>query len=81
MRGTLNKTRCDRKGRLYLRESLRSRYGEYFFVLALPDRIILLPVPADPVRELRRIGRLLKGISIKALKKAIREQAEREADR
>ena len=68
-------TQCDRKGRLQLRPSLRRRYGDQFWVVEAPRKVILLPVPADPLRDLREIGRLLKGKSVRELKEAIEQEA------
>ncbi len=69
---------CDAKGRLYLRGSLRSLYGERFVVLQAPDELVLIPVAADPIVELESLGSKLRGLTIDELKSAIRKQAEEE---
>jgi hypothetical protein len=72
-------SKCDRKGRLLLRPALRRRFGDEFFVVEAPRKINLLPVPRDPVKDLRELGRALKGYSIAELKETIRQQAMEEA--
>ena len=58
-----------------LRPALRRRYGDEFFVVEAPRKVILLPVPSDPVKDFRELGRALKGYSIAELKNKIRQQA------
>ncbi len=70
---------CDRKGRLYLKEALRSRYGEKFVIVEAPHELILLPVPKDPVKDLAELGRPLRKHSLVSIKRRIREQAKWEA--
>lgn len=72
-------TQCDQKGRIQLKQAVREKYGEKFVIVEAPDKILLLPVPRDPVRDLEELGRPLRGISMKALKKRIRARAEEEA--
>jgi hypothetical protein len=66
---------CDKKGRLELSQAVRSRYGEKFLVLEGRKQLILRPIPRDPLQDLREIGRLLKGKSVRELKDAIEQQA------
>ena len=68
-------TQCDKRGRLQLSQAVRSRYGEKFLVLEGDRDLILRPIPRDPLQDLREIGRLLKGKSVKELKEAIEQQA------
>ena len=68
-------TQCDKRGRLPLSQAVRSRYGEKFLVLEGHRELILRPIPRDPLQDLREIGRLLKGKSVKELKEAIEQQA------
>ena len=69
---------CDRKGRIYLEESIRARYGKKFIVVEAPGELVLLPVPDDPVKDLREWGKPLRGMSMEEIKQAIQEQAEKE---
>ena len=72
-------TRCDKKGRLYLKESVRSRYGSEFVVVETPREVVLIPVPEDPVKDLEELGKPLAKYSLKALRKRILERAREEA--
>lgn len=72
-------SKCDSKGRLFLDSSVRSRYGERFFVVELPSEILLLPVPADPIPDLEEIGEAMADKSIHEIKKMIRRAAKEEA--
>ena len=58
---------------MYLKQSVRSRYGEKFLVLEVPGEIVLIPVPGDPVEDLARLGKPLKDKSLDALKAQIHE--------
>ena len=71
-------TKCDSKGRIHLRESLRSKYGEKFLVIEKDSGVVLVPVPSDPVEDLQLIGRALHGHSLKEIKKRIRRRAKKE---
>ena len=74
-------TKCDKKGRIHLRESLRSRYGERFMVVEATDELVLLPVPDDPVEDLGELGGKLPNISLQQLRAKILERARREVNR
>ena len=71
-------TKCDAKGRLYLRESIRERYGRQFIVVPAPGELLLIPVPDDPVADLRDLGKKLRGFSLTKLKTLIKEEARRQ---
>lgn len=75
------KTRCDKKGRIYLRPSIRTKYGRDFLVVEKPGELVLLPVPADPLKDLREWGKPLQRMSMEEIKRAIEEQAEEEVNR
>ena len=69
---------CDAKGRIYLREKTREKYGERFVVVEAPDEIILLPIPKDPVADLAELGKPLRHLSLRQIKAKIRERAKKE---
>ena len=71
--------KCDERGRLYLKEAVRMRYGEKFVLVEAPDEIVLLPVPADPLKDLVDLGRKLPKLSLRQLRARIRRRAEQEA--
>ena len=70
--------KCDAKGRLFLRETLREKYGDRFVAIPSHGRIILLPVPNDPVADLRDASKKLRGKSIRELKRMIEQEARRQ---
>lgn len=67
----------DKQGRIYLPKQLKKDLGRKFFAVKINKDIMLVPVPADPVKELARIGKGLPRKSIKKLKKEILEEASR----
>ena len=71
--------KCDRKGRLYLRESIRSRHGVEFAIVETSIGLLLLPVPDDPAADLAKLGEKLAGLSVKDIKKRLRTRALAEA--
>ncbi len=68
-------TICDAKGRLYLKEELRKKYGDRFIAVPAAGEIVLLPVPKDPVKDLQEVAGKARKLSLKRLKKLIRETA------
>ena len=74
-------TKCDGKGRIYLREALRAKYGERFLVVEGPNELRLLPRPQDPVADLAEIGRDLPDVKPAMFKASIRRRALAEAVR
>ena len=72
--------RLDRWGRVYLPKEVREKYNaEEFYVVDLPYGIVLVPRVEDPLKALEEEGKKLPGLPIAGLKRAIREEAEREA--
>lgn len=69
----------DDRGRLYLPKELREQYGERFRVVRLHDGIKLIPVSGDPLEGLRRVLAPIADRSIGELKRAIGEEAGKEA--
>ena len=65
----------DKKGRLYLPKETREKYGQKFLEIELEDEIKLIPIPDDPVEDLRKVTDKLKGKSIEEMKKGIKEEA------
>ena len=76
--GKMQITKCDRKGRIYLKEALRSRYGDRFIVVEASDELVLLPVPDDPVDDLAELGQKLPTASMKQLRASILARAKTE---
>lgn len=40
-------------GRIYLPKEYREKHGERYKIVDLEDRLLLIPVPKDPLQELR----------------------------
>ena len=64
--------KCDRKGRLYLRESIRSRLGVEFPMVETSSGLLLLSVPDDPAADLAELGEKLAHLSMKDFKGRLR---------
>ena len=77
--GKLRTTKCDSEGRLYLRESIRSRHGVEFVIVETSSGLLLLPVPDDPAADLAELGKKLADLSVKDIKKRLRKRALAEA--
>jgi hypothetical protein len=71
----------DERGRINLGKELIERYGKRFWIAPSKDEIILIPVPKDPIKDLRELGRRagLHKMSLKEIKKMIEEEATKEA--
>lgn len=70
---------CDDRGRILLPKDLREEYGEKFIIAKAPGEVVLIPVPKDPLKDLRELGKKLpKDMSVADLKKLARELALKE---
>lgn len=70
---------CDKKGRIYLKEEVRDRYGRKFYLIEGLNEVILLPIPQDPLKDLQELGKNLPDISIKEMRRRAQEKGRREA--
>ncbi len=77
--GSRDVIRCDKKGRIYLREAIRSKYGRRFRVIEGDGELIFLPVPDDPVEALAKLGKILGKVPREEIRKAARRRARKEA--
>jgi len=68
-------TICDAKGRLYLKEELRKKYGDRFIAVSAPGEIVLLPVPTDAIKDFQEATQKARQYSVKRLKELIHEAA------
>ena len=41
-------------GKLYIPKSLREKFGDHFEMVAMNDRIVLLPLSEEPLEDLRK---------------------------
>ncbi len=71
---------CDSKGRVVLPKEVRKRFGQAYYVVPTIGDVVLIPVPKDPVKDFWEMGKKagLDKLSIKEMKKSIREQLEKE---
>ena len=74
----MKQTICDTKGRIYLQESVRAKYGDKFVLLEAPGELVLLPVPKDPVKDLEELGKPLQPLSLRAIKRIVEQRASQE---
>ncbi|WP_152041161.1 AbrB/MazE/SpoVT family DNA-binding domain-containing protein [Salinigranum salinum] len=66
----------DERGRLTIPKDVRERYGEEFRLVELDSGIKLVPIPDDPLAELRAAASdELREASLGALEDAAREEA------
>ena len=67
-------------GRIYLPKSLREEFGEEFELIDRGDRLVLAPIPEDPLEALREEARKSDG-SADELKESALDEALEEAGR
>jgi len=58
----------------------RQQYGQAFHLVCTSDKLVLLPVSKDPVKDLVELGKRagVTRFSLSRLKEEIRKQAEKE---
>ena len=67
---------CDERGRIVLAKELREEYGERFMVVRAPGEVVLVPIPADPLRDLQDMGKKLPNhMPVKDIKERARRRA------
>lgn len=67
-------------GRVYLPKALRERYGETFELVDRGDRLVLVPVPENPLETLREEWSDVDA-SVEELREAAQEEGLDEAGR
>jgi len=72
---------CDEEGRIRLGPDVRQRYGRRFFVVEAPGKLVLLPVPEDPVKDLEEWGKPLQHLSLEEIKRIIDKRAREKVGR
>lgn len=75
----------DKRGRLYLPEAVRERFGDQYRIVTLPSHVALFPVDDDPVEGLRAaVGDAVDEPAVDELKmdarEAITSEIRRESD-
>ncbi len=73
-------TVCDAKGRIYLEQDIRKKYGTRFFVVPTGDKILLFPLVDDPVKDMAELGKKIPAhLTIAEIKADLRKYAEQQA--
>lgn len=72
--------RTDERGRVTIPKDVRARYGEKFRLVELDSGIKLVPIPDDPLGELRAAASdELREAALDDLEEAAREKAREQA--
>jgi bifunctional DNA-binding transcriptional regulator/antitoxin component of YhaV-PrlF toxin-antitoxin module len=72
--------RADDRGRITIPKEVRDRYGERYRLVELDSGIKLVPIPDDPLAELRAAASdALREASLDDLEEAAREEAREQA--
>ena len=72
--------RTDQRGRVTIPKEVRDRYGEKFRLVELDSGIKLVPIPDDPLEELRAAASdELREATLEELEEAAREEAREQA--
>ena len=72
--------RTDERGRVTIPKKVRDRYGDTFRLVELDSGIKLVPIPDDPLEELRAAASdELREASLDDLEEAAREEAREQA--
>lgn len=72
--------RTDERGRVTIPKKVRDRYGEKFRLVELDSGIKLVPIPDDPLEELRAAASdELREAALDDLEEAAREEAREQA--
>lgn len=71
----------DERGRVTIPKDVRDRYGETYRLVELDSGIKLVPIPEDPVVELRSVASdELREAALEDLESAAQEEAREQAD-
>lgn len=70
-------TTTDDRGRIYLPKKIRERFGDEYRIVELPNRVVLLPIPEDPLDGLHAaVGEAFAGKRREELAAEARAKAE-----
>ncbi len=76
----LEETVMDERGRITIGTKRVSKYGKRFFVVDLPDEIVLVPRPEDPIKAMQEWGKKINigRVSAEKINKMAEEEAYKE---
>lgn len=63
----------DSKRRLTLPKGIVEKYGRKFVLVRLPGKLLLEPLPEDPLRALQAEGRKLKKVTLEQFEEEVEE--------
>ncbi|MDE1824966.1 MAG: hypothetical protein KGH61_01350 [Candidatus Micrarchaeota archaeon] len=67
----------DRQRRIYLPKKFKERAGSKFFIVKIGEEIRLVPIPADPAKDLAKLGKKLPAKSISKFRNEISLEAKK----
>ncbi len=70
--------KCDDKGRIYIPKKFRSKIHNEVYIVELPEGLLIVPIPDDPLAVLESIGKNLPEKSIPEFREIIKEDAVKE---
>lgn len=70
--------KCDEKGRLYIPKKYQSKIKRDVYIIELKEGLLIVPIPEDPITELKDIGKALPKKSLAEFKAIIEEEAMKE---
>lgn len=76
-----NEVTTDDRGRVTIPKEVRDQYGERYRLVTLDSGIKLVPIPEDPLAELRAAASdELRDASLEDLERAAREEAQEQVE-
>lgn len=71
-------TTTDERGRIVIPAAFREKHGDRYRIVALRDRIELIPLVEDPVQGLQEaVGNAFNGTSVEEIRHTAREETEK----
>ena len=73
---------ADHRGRITLGAKVLKEFGRRFAVVTAGEEVVLVPIPKDPLAELKRIGKKagIDKYTLKELRRMAREESEQEIE-
>lgn len=68
----------DKQGRLYIPKRIKRPLESRFFVVKVDSKLILIPVPKNPAKDLEELGKGLPKKTVEEMKKEIQMEMAKE---